>query len=572
MSLLRRGLSFCTSNFGVSFVILEPMVYPLFVKRDRVSHVSVKNNFVKKIVVVAFVAMSFFAIGQEEIRKDWFNDNIADNKVVGASIDQTYEYLLEGKEATEIIVAVIDSGVDVEHEDLQGSIWVNEDEIPNNGIDDDNNGYIDDINGWSFISGPEEDVTYDNLEFTRIYKSLKSRFEKKSEKEISKEDKKDFARYLVMEKQYKDRLEKAKTELAEFEQIVDFYYFAKMQLDGVLGANYTLDDVKSIEPTDEMGTAIKDFMTFALEEDFAGQIEEGFDHYRNTLNYSYNLKLNSREIVGDNPDDVSERFYGSNRVEGPRAEHGTHVAGIIAAQRGNNMGMDGVSASAKIMVLRAVPDGDERDKDIANAIRYAADNGAKVINMSFGKSYSPNKSVVDEAVAYAESKGIILVHAAGNSSKNNDKSNNFPNPVNEETRELCKTWIEVGANAPQVSELIAPFSNYGKKSVDIFAPGVDIYSTIPNNEYKKNSGTSMAAPVVSGVVALLWSYYPELSATDVRTIIVESYEWYGKKEVLIPGDPKSKETKFKKLSRKGGVVNAFNAFKMAEEYRQKSSS
>ncbi len=522
----------------------------------------------KKKLLVALCILPLFASAQEEIRKDWFNDDGAEEQVIGASIDKTYENLVEGKTPVEVIVAVIDSGVDIEHEDLQGSIWVNSDEIPGNGIDDDNNGYIDDVNGWSFISGEDEDVTYDNLEFTRIYKELKSRFDQKTPKQITKEEKDDYKRFLVMEKQFKDRLEKSKKELAEFEQIVDFYYFAKVQLTNALGEGFTLEDVQRIEGEDEMSIAIRDFMIYALEEDFESQVEEGYEHYRNTLNYSYNLNYNSREIVGDNPDDVSERYYGSNRVEGPRAEHGTHVAGIIAAQRGNGIGMDGVCATAKIMVLRAVPDGDERDKDIANAIRYAADNGAKIINMSFGKSYSPHKTAVDEAVAYAEAKNILFVHAAGNSSKNNDKSNNFPNPVNEKTRDLCATWIEVGANEPLTTDLIAPFSNYGRKSVDIFAPGVDIYSTIPDNEYKKNSGTSMAAPVVSGVAALLMSYYPKLSAKDIRTILVNSYSFYGKRKVTLPSSnsDKPKEVKFKKLSRSGGVINAYNAFRMADEY------
>lgn len=524
----------------------------------------------KKEILILMCFLPLFASAQKEIRKDWFNDDGAEEQVVGASIDKTYENLIEGKTPIEIIVAVIDSGVDIDHEDLQGSIWVNDDEIPGNGIDDDNNGYIDDINGWSFISGPYEDVTYDNLEFTRVYKGLKSRFDQKTPKEIDRKDKKEYQRFLVMEKQFNDRLEKSKKELAEFEQIVDFYYFAKVQMTSALGEDFTLEDLKAVESEDEMGMAIRDFMIYSLEEDFESQVEEGYEHYRNTLNYSYNLTYDSRAVVGDNPEDVSERYYGSNRVEGPRAEHGTHVAGILAAQRGNGIGMDGVCATAKIMVLRAVPDGDERDKDIANAIRYAADNGAKIINMSFGKSYSPFKVEVDKAVAYAEAKNILFVHAAGNSSKNNDKSNNFPNPVNEVTREVCATWIEVGANEPLTTDLVAPFSNYGKKSVDIFAPGVDIYSTIPNNEYKKNSGTSMAAPVVAGVAALLMSYYPELSAKDVRTIIVNSYSWYGKRKVILPSSNanKPKEVKFKKLSRNGGVINAFNAFKMAEEFQQ----
>ena len=232
--------------------------------------------------------------------------------------------------------------------------------------------------------------------------------------------------------------------------------------------------------------------------------------------------------------------------------------------------MQGVADVAKIMVLRVVPDGDERDKDIANAIRYATDNGAKIINMSFGKAYSPHKEAVDAAVKYASDKGVVFVHAAGNSSNNNDKSNNFPNPIYKTSRELCPTWIEVGAsNWVNGKKLPADFTNYGKKSVDVFAPGVDIYSTVPDNGYKKFSGTSMAAPVVSGLVALIWSRYPDLEAKDIRDIIVKSSADYKKTRVILPSSAeKQKTTKFKKLSRTGGIVNALNAFQMAEDYKR----
>lgn len=504
--------------------------------------------------------------GQEEVG-DWFNNDLLETQMAGVSADKTYKTLLSGKTPKTVIVAVIDSGVDVEHEDLQGQVWVNEDEIPGNGIDDDNNGYIDDIHGWSFISGPGGDVHYDNLEFTRIYKDLNERFSGKSKKDVAKGDKKDYERYLYFQDQYEKRLSKSRAELQEYKQIVDFYHFAQQQLKEVFGTDdYTLEDVQGLEAQDEVGAAIKDFMSFALENDFASEIEEGMSHYSNAVNYSYNVTLNSREMVGDNYEDTSERFYGTNRVEGPRADHGTHVAGIIAAKRGNGIGIDGVCDEARIMTLRVVPDGDERDKDIANAIRYAADNGAKIINMSFGKSYSPQKEAVDAAVKYAEDKGVLMVHAAGNSSKNNDKTNNFPNPVYEESRELCKTWIEVGATTSDVDNLIANFSNYGKKSVDLFAPGYEIYSTMPDDTYKKNSGTSMAAPVVSGVAAILFAYYPELTAKDVRNILVNSYHSYQRVDVIRPGN-KPKEVPFKKLSRTGGVVNAYNAVKMAEQYK-----
>lgn len=517
-------------------------------------------------VACALIALASYTLtAQSEVRGDWFNSNFAEEGEMGALVDRSYASFLQNNTPQPIIVAIIDSGVDVEHEDLNEVLWVNEGEIPGNGIDDDGNGYVDDVHGWSFISGPGGDVHHDNLEFTRVYASLESRFKGISESSLDRADRADFKRFQEMERKYNDRVEKAKTELKEFEQVVDFYYFARSQMNEIFGTeNYTLEDVRGLETEDEMGVMLRDFMEFAIENDFGSELEEGLQHFRNAVNYSYNKTLNTRSKVGDDPNDLTDRFYGTNSYRGPAAEHGTHVAGIVAAIRGNGIGIDGIASGARIMVVRAVPDGDERDKDVANAIRYAVDNGAKIINMSFGKGYSPDKAYVDEAVRYAESKGVLLVHAAGNSSKDNDKNDNFPNAIYADNGETCSTWIEVGASGPHLDELVASFSNYGRKTVDLFAPGVRIKSTMPDDEYKRNSGTSMAAPVVSGVAALVWSHFPELSAEELRQVLLDSVTDLRKKKVIRPGD-KPKKTKFKKLSKTGGVINAYEALRRAEE-------
>lgn len=483
----------------------------------------------------------------------------------GISLEKAYETFLSGKEGKEVVVAVIDSGVDVEHEDLHGKIWVNEDEIAGNGIDDDNNGYIDDVHGWNFIGGTEGDVEFDNLEFTRIYMGLRNRFLNKSKSDIASNEKEDYSRYLSMQTQYDNRVKAAEEGKTEYQAILMFYDMSVKAVKEVLGKKeLNAENIQALPKGDERFEAMKELTMLGLTADLKKDLKEGVKHFDEQLDYMYNLDFDSRKIVGDNYEDKTERFYGNNNYEGPSANHGTHVAGIIAADRNNEIGMKGIADKAKIMVLRVVPNGDERDKDVANAIRYAADNGARVINMSFGKSYSPEKYLVDEAVAYAESKGVLMVHAAGNSSKNTDITNNYPNPVNEKTREACSTWIEVGAsNWVSGLDLPASFSNYGRRSVDVFAPGVDIYSTTPDNKYEENSGTSMAAPVVAGLAALIMSYYPELSAKDVKEIIVNSYADYKKEKVQIPGN--KKKTKFKKLSKTGGVVNAFNALRMAKD-------
>ena len=523
---------------------------------------------------IAF-ALSTFAMAQlTESTNDWKSKDINADKTPGISLDLTYTKMIGDKKGKEIVVAVIDSGVDVEHEDLQGKIWINQGEVAGNGIDDDNNGYIDDIHGWNFIGGASGNVQYDNLEFTRIYKGLKDQFDGKSKDQVSSNEKEDYARYVKMKDQFNKRLDDAKNNYNEYLLIQKFFNLANKTLKDVLGGKeFTVENIQALPQGDEQFEAMKGIAIAGIEENLSVQLDDAIKHFRNSKNYSYNLNIDSREIVGDDYNDLKNRFYGNNSYQGPSADHGTHVAGIIAANRNNGIGANGVANNAKIMVLRVVPDGDERDKDVANAIRYAADNGAKVINMSFGKSYSPQKVYVDEAVQYASEKGVLLIHAAGNSSKNNDKSNNFPNPVNEETRELCPTWIEVGASNFRTGlELPADFTNYGAKSVDVFAPGVDIYSTVPDNEYKKFSGTSMAAPVVAGLAALIWSYYPELTAVDVKNIVVNSYGDYKKVKVMVPhNSEKGKKKKFKKLSRTGGIVNALNAFRMADQY-QKSSS
>ncbi len=527
-------------------------------------------NTSKSIFAFAFALLfSFQAYSQEAIQGDWYNLNYAEDLQLGALVDRAYASMLEGRSPKPVIVAVIDSGVDIEHEDLRSQLWVNTGEIAGNGIDDDGNGYIDDVHGWSFISGPGGDVHHDNLEFTRVYADLHARFKDKDKKSIARADKKAYAEYLQMKEQYTARVDKAKAELEEFQQVADFYYFSKQQMLEVFGTeSYSVEDVRGLESEDELAIAIRDFMIYAMENDFAREIEDGLKHFQGAATYSYSLNVQSRDLVGDDPNNFEERYYGTPRVTGPASDHGTHVAGIIGAARANQLGIDGIASGAQIMAIRAVPDGDERDKDIANAIRYAVDNGARIINMSFGKSYSPQKYLVDDAVRYAESKGVLLVHAAGNSSRNNDRSNNFPNPVYEDSREVCTTWIEVGASGPTLDVLAADFTNYGKKSVDIFAPGVDIMSTMPDNAYAKNSGTSMAAPVVSGVAALILSYYPELTGKQVREILVNSYTDLGSAKVILPGD-KPKSVPFKKLSRTGGVVNAYNALKMAQEYSER---
>ncbi len=501
-------------------------------------------------------------IASDELQ--WHHGDYSKDGVVGISTRKAYEELLKNKPSTKIVVAIIDSGTESFHPDLKDNIWINTDEIPANGIDDDKNGYIDDVHGWSFIGGKDGDVDADLLEFTRIYKDLHKRFSKKDAKSIASDDAKDYKRYLEMKKNYESRLEKAKEEKAQVLGLSLFYEMANKELCSQLKKeNLTMADVEAFDPKNDTERQYKEFMKVCIQEDLVSQMAEWKKNADIQIKYQLSLDYDPRSLVGDNYADTKEQFYGNNHIDGPSADHGTHVAGIVGATR-NAYGVDGVCENVQLMVIRCVPNGDERDKDVANAIRYAVDNGARVINMSFGKSYSPQKFAVDEAVRYAESKGVLLVHAAGNDSKNIDTQANFPTKFYEDGK-ACSTWIEVGASGPELKTLPAEFTNYGVKEVDVFAPGVDIYASVPDNKYQKNSGTSMASPVTAGVAATILSYYPELTAKDVKAIILQSSSKYGKTKVVMPGSPK-KKVKFKKLSATGGVVNLYEALKLASTW------
>lgn len=513
----------------------------------------------------------------------------------GVSAIRSYNELLKGKKASPVVVAIIDSGTETFHEDLRDKIWVNTDEVPDNNIDDDKNGYVDDVHGWSFIGGPGGDVSADNVEFTRIYRQEKARFGSVSDaSQVAKADKADYEHYVKMKAEFDRRIEEANGGLMQIAMVEQFASSAKDAVRQHLGKDtFTVEEVANIQTEDEFLKAAQGFVIMTMTENVEAQIEEGRKYYQTQTEFQLNLDFDPRHMVGDNYNDINERFYGNNHVDGPEAEHGTHVGGIVGATW-NGKGMDGVCERAQLMVIRCVPNGDERDKDVANAIRYAADNGARIINMSFGKSFSPGKSAVDEAAKYAESKGVLLIHAAGNDSKNIDVEANFPTDTYKDGGS-CGTWMEIGASGPTVDALMADFSNYGKKSVDVFAPGVDIYSTIPGGGFQDNSGTSMAAPVASGVAAAIMSYYPNLSAADVKAIMMQSATNYSKVKIertverkavgkffarifiskkknesseMPPRVYKSKSVRFGDMSVTGGVVNLYEALKLAETWKK----
>lgn len=542
---------------------------------------------IRVLVFFLFIGSSF---AQEEL-KDWYHKDPSEG-YMGVSVDKAYKELLKDKKGQQVIVAIIDSGVDIYHEDLEENIWVNSDEIPNNNIDDDGNGYVDDVHGWNFIGGPNgKNVGPDTYEVTRLYGKYKYKYENANPVLLNDKDKKEYLKFQAYKKEVDKNRSKAEKVIAEVEGVRTTIMAAldalKVGLD-VDTLDYTIENINNIESGDQLviigQKVIAEFAAPGEEIEFEkikeiinGEIDRDMESQKNKLNYAFNPDFDPRStIVMDDYSNSQESIYGNNDVKGPDSRHGTHVAGIVGAVKDNDIGMNGVASNVKIMSVRTVPDGDERDKDVANAIRYAVDNGASIINMSFGKGHSWDKDIVDEAVKYATKNDVLLVHAAGNAAQDNDVSGNFPNDHYDKPcgflfwkKKKSKNWIEVGAMSHNTGEnSVARFSNYGQNNVDIFAPGEQIYATTPENEYAFLQGTSMASPVVAGVAAVLRSYFPTLKAEQVKEILMESatpLEFQVKK----PGDKSGELVDFKTLSVQGGVVNLYNAVKLAQNTKGK---
>lgn len=540
------------------------------------------NRIMKKISLIVFFGLTGLSVfaQKNDVPKGWHLMDQATSGYYGISMDKAYNFVKSKKlKSNTVIVAVIDSGVDTLHEDLKSILWHNPGEIPGNGIDDDHNGYVDDVYGWNFLGNPDgKNVEQDSYEAARVYHGLKSKYEgkeidesklspdelfeyrmwKRSATEVDGSDSKTNALELVF-------IKRAYNTCVKSDSILQKAMNKEVYTGKELGEFNTDDaEVKKAKNTlfalmsgnDALETTNKDFL-------------EGFGDYVNGEEKKAEAGSTAPEdyrgeIVKDNYKDFNDRFYGNSNVmvSDKSALHGTHVTGIIGAARNNGVGMNGVADNVKVMMIRAVPDGDEHDKDIALAIRYAVDNGAKVINMSFGKSYSPEKKWVDDAVKYAEERGVLLVHAAGNDAKNLDTTYNYPTPVDISGKTRFTNWITVGASGdPKAGGLTASFSNYGKNEVDVFAPGVKIYSTVPGgNTYQNLQGTSMASPVVAGLAAFLLEYYPNLSAEQVKMVIEKSAK-NPAENVKNPGT--GDLVSLSDLSRSGGIINAYEAIKLA---------
>lgn len=538
------------------------------------------KSFKYLVLVNCLFALPFASFSQgtstKETPKNWHQLDKNESGYYGISLDKAYQFV-KGKKSKTVLVAVIDSGVDTTHEDLKPILWHNPKEIPGNGKDDDHNGYVDDVYGWNFIGGKDgRNVKEDSYEGARVYHKLKAKFGSlvPDESSTKPEDRADVELYRKTKEKMVGSVDP--TELVFMKRILPNLKIGDAVIAKELGKEeFNCNDLINYFPTDANAKNAKaiylgtckannnnnDITNKQVLEDLEGQIRKGESIEKAPPEYR-------KEIVKDDETNINDKYYGNKDVMAGTPMHGTHCVGIIGAVRNNGKGSDGIADNVKIMMVRAVPDGDEHDKDIALAIRYAVDNGAQIISMSFGKDFSPQKKWVDDAVKYAEIKGVLLVHAAGNDAKNIDTADNFPNPVFADGTGRSNTFVTIGASGdPTNGGITASFSNYGKKEVDLFSPGVKIYSTLPGSNYGNLSGTSMACPVVAGVAAFLLEYYPDLSAKQLKYVIEKSASSLNEKVNLPSSDPQTTGSATKvsmsELSKTGGIVNAYEAAKLA---------
>ena len=533
----------------------------------------------KVLIAAAFLASFSFAFAQDKMQnndlKTWYHKDFSTTNVYGVNTNNAYKFLeSKGLKPRTVVVGVLDSGVEVDHPGLINNMWKNPNEIPNNGIDDDKNGYVDDIYGWNFIGGKTADVDADNLEVTRVVKKYQPIFEgSDSAKNRANQAKmpEEYAMYQKSKKLFDEKGSEAKQYYQYFSGFNNAIPSIVKTLNGKTLTKANLAAIKPASQEDSRNLQILNSLVQEaenvgktpkeVEELLKKEVEGALKHYESQATKHYNLDFDPRkEIVGDNYDNYNEKHYGNNHYEGPDASHGTHVSGIIAGLPHGNEAQYGVAHKvAKIMTVRAVPDGDERDKDVANAIRYAVDNGAKILNMSFGKAVSPGKKYVWDAMKYAEKKGVLLVKAAGNDNQNIGENEYFPTNFMKQSDEkpFVSNMIVVGASTNNNKNLRARFSNYNGKMVDVFAPGQEIYSTVPGAKYEYLQGTSMASPVVAGAAAVLWAYMPSLTPQQIKEALVKTVN---KSTVNANVDSSAN---FDQISVAGGVIDLYKAAQYA---------
>ncbi len=520
-------------------------------------------------------AIPWAALAQSD---NWQNKDLLENGVPGTSTEKAYKQLIAGKRY-QVIVAVIDSGIDTSHHDLKGHLWANPGEIPGNHLDDDHNGYTDDVHGWNFAGLP---VSRDSLVFLAQHK--KQFFDSLSYTTVPPELRLPYQQFRKIWKDYEDIREKLARSLDDVksaQRIMD-------TLQEHIGSNNpTIAQLRQWRQKDSSDKWIIDAILAQLPAypDFASFKTEAIDKARQSLAFCVGHLTTGSDSAGivagyleQNANICYDRVFTFSATDDfyhsqPLTFHGTHIAGIIAANRENGDSVDGIADSVLIMPIKIYSALYPKmvDANLASAIRYAVDNGARVINLSLGLYGSPGKKDVDAAVKYAMQHNVLIVHAAGNDGKNLDQLGTqsfFPNKHYADGSGEAEAWLDVGASGwADDSTLAAPFSNYGRAAVDVFAPGVRIYSTIPGSKYEHFNGTSMATPVVAGLAALIMELFPHLTAAQVAAIIRQSV-YKVSHPVIQPGSNAARITRpFADLCSSGGIVNTYNALLLAAKYQ-----
>lgn len=533
-------------------------------------------------IILLFVTINVHS--QSDLSHDWYLQASDSTSYLSIDVDNAYTTLLKNLQPSPVIVAVLDTGLETDHEDIVDRVWVNTREIPDNGIDDDQNGYIDDINGWNFLGNEKGEILYkDSKVEARIYAKYDYKYHDAKMGALNKYDKKEYDLYIKARRILEAEREAAQTSLAELEESSYAVHLLLDIVENALDTNeLNLENLNTLKKLDDEKTniaisfleelySINGYLPSLeeLSELLLDDLETEAKGYKDQLEFRYNPDYDPRELIGDDYANMNDRIYGNAIVNTSGSFHGNHVSGTIIANRNNDIGIKGIANDmVKVMAVRTLANGDERDKDVANAIRYAVDNGASVINMSFGKNFSLHKQTVDDAVRYAEKNDVLIVHGSGNDGRDTDQTPCYPNDKFVKPKGFlfwrkkeASNWIEVGASSYSNDEnAVAQFSNYGQKSVDVFAPGVYIYSTALDNEYRIAQGTSMASPMVSGLAAVLRSYFPTLSAKQVKEVIMKS----GKPLNHDVYRPNSDElVPLSTLSVSGRIINMKNAIELA---------
>jgi len=540
----------------------------------------------KFILTLLLYTCSLFAWGQDA--KFWHWKDLEKDGVHGVSLYKAQQLLLDLKlKPTPIIIAVLDGGIDITHPQIKPLLWNNPKEIPGNALDDDKNGYVDDVHGWNFLGNAlGENINKASDEKSRIYHRYKNEF---------KQEILDSASWDIKKKQAFASWKQAAAEIVFTDEDADNLSFIKMAKNAVVkmgiilireieDSNFTTERLENYQP---IGKLTADTKISYLRTMQALGIDRMTGH--RTLVEDLNEYISGKEqsavsmetppedlrkkIIQDQYEDLNDQFYGNNNITGPNAKHGTHVAGLAAGIVDTNFTKSNLSNPIQIMGVRVVPDGDEYDKDVALGIRYAVNNGAKIINMSFGKSFSPEQIWVDSAIRYAASKDVLIIHSAGNESYDLNSKSVYPSPYSKVFKDRANNMITVGASSdPVIAEsILTDFSNYGNNVVDLLCPGNKIYSSLPNQQFGFLNGTSMSAPVLSHIAALVRAYFPKLTASQVKTILLQSCWKPNDENTLFPIPQKDQSKKLNDISAEGGIINAALSIQNALQFQKNNN-